>query len=364
MRLAVLSAVLLVPALVAQRPNAILVDTTLDQLFSVDLNTGAATFLVAISNPTVLATAADLAWRPDTQELWTIDLSGGEIGTIDLTTGTFTQVALSGQNGWQGMAWDPTTQKFYLANQNYSTYVFDPVTGVTSLLGPTGQGLGTALTVDSAGTLYGIGFSSGVLHTIDKVTGATVNVSTTTPTNMQGMAFAPDGTLYAVNTTTDALYRIDPASGNTTLIGTHNVGNTFAKGFCILGSAACPDGAGIRRNMQRTGNAALGQTFSLNAEQGPIPLPMFLFLGTSSTMIGTTPLPVNLGPFGAPGCFIYQSSDSSTFTVTGIPIPFAVPNNNAYLGFRLFSQALVLDLNPGANALGMVTTDMLPIVVQ
>ena len=72
-------------ASLATAQAAYLVDASLDQLFSVDTSTGAATFIASTAN-NGLGTPADLSYRSATGELWTIDLSGGELGTIDTTT--------------------------------------------------------------------------------------------------------------------------------------------------------------------------------------------------------------------------------------------------------------------------------------
>jgi hypothetical protein len=81
-------------------------------LFSVDLGTGAATPIASTAN-NGLATPADLVWRSDTQELWTVDVAGGEAGTIDVVTGVFTAIHQTGLSGWQGMAL--TADLYYMA---------------------------------------------------------------------------------------------------------------------------------------------------------------------------------------------------------------------------------------------------------
>src|SRR5690606_40524247 len=101
----------LLPAILVLSPAALpaqayILDSTLDILFTVDLNTGLATQVASTFN-NGLDTPADLAWRTDTREMWTIDLSGGELGTIDIATGTFTPVIQTGLSGWQSLAWDP-----------------------------------------------------------------------------------------------------------------------------------------------------------------------------------------------------------------------------------------------------------------
>jgi len=359
---------LLATGLAAQNPTALVIDTTLDQLWTVDLNTGLATFLVQ----TTAGTAADLAWREDTKELWTVDLGTGAAGVIDIGTGVVTTRFPTGFTGWQGMAWDPYTHKFYMANQDGNNYVLDPATGLTTLMGPAGFTLITALAVDAQGTLLGIQFNgTPSLVRIDKTTGAATAIATTSPANMQGMAHHPDGRLFAVNTTTHSLYQIDPVTGNTTLIGATGMpSSAFTKGFEILdtqalnGGHGCADGTGAMRAMTASGTIAVNNLFSSRIEQGPVVLPAFVLIGLSSTALGATPLPADLTPFGAPGCTLYSSSNVNLFALTGSQITFFVPPSPSYVGFMLFNQGLILDGSPGRNALGIATTNLQRIVVS
>jgi hypothetical protein len=207
-----------------------LVDSTLDMLFTVDLATGAATALASTAN-NGLTTPSGLTWRADTGQLWTIDLSDGEVGTIDTTTGVFTPIHQTGSSGWQGLEWDPATKLFYLTNQSGINYVLDPDTGVTQALGNSGLSLITCLEIDSTGTLYCFDFLTGLWCSVDKSTGAASPIGPSLP-GFQGLSYdGATGKWYASNTHTDALYEIDPANGAATLIGAHGSGVQFAKGL-------------------------------------------------------------------------------------------------------------------------------------
>jgi hypothetical protein len=220
-------------SLAAQATTGYLVDTTIDQLFSVDLATGAATMIASTLN-NGLATAADLSWRAATNELWTVDLGTGALGTIDVATGQFTAVYQTGLSGFQGMAWDETTQLFYLANQSGNNYKLDPATGVTTLLGSAGFSLITSLDTDAAGNLFGTDFTTGALVSINKLTGAGTFLATSV-TNIQGLGIDQvSGVWYGANSVTSSLYSINSATGASTLIGPHGSGITFAKGFDLI----------------------------------------------------------------------------------------------------------------------------------
>ncbi|MBP8298791.1 MAG: hypothetical protein KA020_00390 [Planctomycetes bacterium] len=220
--------------LTAQASTGYLVDSNSDQLFTVDIATGAATFIASTFN-NGLDTPADLSWRSATNELWTIDLAGGEVGTIDVLTGAFTPVYQTNLSGWQGMTWDETTQMFYLANQSGSNYSLDPVSGVTTLLGVAGFSLLTSLDTDAAGNLFGCDFTTGALVSIDKVTGAGTLISTCQTTNIQGLGIdQATGVWYGCSTASSSLFSIDPLTGVSTLVGAHGAGITFAKGFDLI----------------------------------------------------------------------------------------------------------------------------------
>jgi hypothetical protein len=83
--------------------------------------------------------------------------------------------------------------------------------------------------------------------------------------------------------------------------------------------------------------------------------------GFSATQYGPLPLPVDLGPLGAPGCSIGASLDWMQGTVAdgkGIArFPLAYPLDPALRGFVFFTQILILD--PGANSFGMATSPVL-----
>ena len=214
--------------------KALAIDTGLDELYSVDLATGAAVFEASVTG---VSTAADLTYRPDQGTLWAIDLSGGELGPID-TTGQFTPVHLTGMSGWQGNDYDPVSRKWLLANQDDDNYEYDPETGMLTLLANSGFGMIACLdgSPASAGTAMGIDFSTGDLVRVDRATGTTGSFATTIP-GFQGLGISRcDGTWYATNTNDDSLYTIDPSTGTETLVGPHGLTIGFVKGFDLVES--------------------------------------------------------------------------------------------------------------------------------
>ncbi|HEX6811802.1 MAG TPA: hypothetical protein VF384_09295 [Planctomycetota bacterium] len=216
--------------------NAFCVDTNLDILYSLDLTTGAVTQIGSTLNGG-MDTPADLCWRDDTSEIWTIDLAGGEAGTINPTTAAFTSVWNTTVSGWQAMAWDHTSSMFYCHNQNGQLHRLDPATGALTLVGTIPGALITGMDVDATGRLWALNFS-GTLFELDKNTGLQVGPTvTTTVINFQSLSINPAGVWYGISTATDSLYTIDPLTGACTLIGP-NTGTQFVKGMLIAAAPA------------------------------------------------------------------------------------------------------------------------------
>jgi len=318
----------LAPAAAAQVGYA--VDSNLDQLISVDLATANVTLIGSTLN-NGLETPAGLAWRPDTSELWVIDLGGGEVGTLDLNNATFTPVFMTNLSGWQGMAWDAARSLFILANQDDNTYVLDPATGVTTLVGNSTFGLITAMDFDPVGVLWGIDFSGAIVQ-LDPISGVGTNAGTTIPA-IQGLAIDNAGTWYAMSTNTDSLYTIDPTTGVETLIGM-TPGLQFVKGFEIptsggvpsLGSAYCSPAvvntSGASATIIATGSTvAANNNVTLTASS--MPLNQFGFFLTSMTQgnvanpggsNGVLCLGGTIGRYVGPG-FIKNSGATGSFNL-------------------------------------------------
>lgn len=126
--------------------------------------------------------------------------------------------------------------------------------------------------------------------------------------------------------------------------------------------AGCPGPLGVPGN-QVTNGPHLGQTMSANFTNLPTSV-AFHMLGFSRTFSNLGPLPADLTAFGAPGCAARVSADAISLLLgSGNTATFSwtLPNNGAFLGMRLYNQALALA--PGANALGGILSDAAMLVV-
>jgi PKD repeat protein len=124
-------------------------------------------------------------------------------------------------------------------------------------------------------------------------------------------------------------------------------------GFAGLGCA----GTLATSQLTSSGDPVLGSTITLTANNLPLSA-MILVTGLSA------PAPVDLTPFGAPGCLVRAALDATSFRLgagNSASWNITVPANPAFSGLRLWNQVLALD--PTANALGAVTSDAVGMIV-
>ncbi len=144
------------------------------------------------------------------------------------------------------------------------------------------------------------------------------------------VAFVADGSIWELNLGASAQF------------------STFGAG--CLGSRSTPTLAPQQGSLPR-----IGTNFTLQALNLPLAGPVFLAIGASDTLYGPTPLPLNLGPLGAPQCNLLVGIDNlfSTSNVLGAAAwTFPIPN---IPGGIFFSQTIVFD--PPANPFGVTLSN-------
>jgi hypothetical protein len=127
----------------------------------------------------------------------------------------------------------------------------------------------------------------------------------------------------------------------------------------VVYAAGCAGTNGVPRLAAVPGSRPwLGDQFRIEAQDVPSgAIPVALAFGASRTRFGSFALPLDLSPFGMPGCALHASFD---FVATAIArqgsatfsIPLQAP---AMPGTTVFQQALVLD--PDANPAGVTLSD-------
>jgi hypothetical protein len=199
------------------------------------------TVLAAVLAALVLLTSPAYS-APGTGTLFGTDANGGNLLTIDQSTGAGTVVGPMSAGVVPALAVDPTTGVMYAGQGGGSPniYTVDPSTGHATLVGNSGLGFSAISDLDftSDGTLFAAvnivgdgGTGADHLATINKLTGEATVIgpfgkceSGCSIEGMDGIAFDSNGTLWGsvsahtVAGTTPGLYRINPATGAATFV--------------------------------------------------------------------------------------------------------------------------------------------------
>lgn len=126
--------------------------------------------------------------------------------------------------------------------------------------------------------------------------------------------------------------------------------------------AGCAGSAGVPGNRATT-RPQLGQTLAVDFTNLPQNA-TFLMIGFSKTASPFGPLPVDLGAYGAPGCFGRVSPDGVLLLLGsgGTAVwNLAIPNSPGLQCVRFFTQGMSLD--PGLNALGLAASDAAAMII-
>jgi len=201
-------------------------------------------------------TAAPSGGVPDaTSNAFNIDTfyvdANGNFGTLDLPTGTVTQIGAATATGSNGIDLTPGGQVFAYNTSNQLMQI-TPSTGVAAPQGGPGSIPNQATTgALTNGSYYGMDAVTGNLYSIDVNAGTTMLIGpTSAPPVPAGCSFEASLTgsatvlYYTIGSTgvgtgctafTDTLYQIDPTSGATTTIGPVTISNSGVNSF--VGSA-------------------------------------------------------------------------------------------------------------------------------
>ena len=145
--------------------------------------------------------------------IW-IDDANGEIGTVDVATGSVTLVGNAGVV-LTDIAFDHSGNLWGVDFNNL--FSINKATGAATLVGSLGSGSFNALTFGSNGTLYAATNQGGSLYTVNTGTGAATLVGAIGFSSAGDLAFH-GGTLY-MSTTTGHLISVDTSTGSGTDVG-------------------------------------------------------------------------------------------------------------------------------------------------
>jgi subtilisin family serine protease len=202
--------------------STLYVGTRNGELFTVDLSTGAGTFVGFLP-----IAATEIEYDNLTGRAFAQAPDGAFFGMeFDITTGAGIGDAIFNGASFTGLEWVGSTLygTAITGGGGASTLrTLDPFTGVSVVIGDTGFGPISGLAYDeSAGVMYGItgGFGGSQLLTIDLATGVATSIGET-GFQAGSLEFGPDGNLYGSGTgvSSGALFRVDPETGAGTLVG-------------------------------------------------------------------------------------------------------------------------------------------------
>ncbi len=131
-------------------------------------------------------------------------------------------------------------------------------------------------------------------------------------------------------------------------------GGANAGSYTLFGSG-CKGTAGVPY-LVPSGTPRIGRTFRVDLFYFRAKAPAFLLTGVSRSYWGRARLPLDLGPFGAKGCFFLVSPEVVSSRVTGsfggARVLLPIPKLPVLVKARFYQQWLVAD--PKANLLGLV----------
>ena len=101
----------------------------------------------------------------------------GNLRTVDVETGDFTQIGNVGSpgSGWTGMATSPNSGQIYV-HTGTTLYTLNPDAPSVEEVGSFGVSLMIGLAIDGEGTMYGYSVSTDMLYEIDKATGEATEI--------------------------------------------------------------------------------------------------------------------------------------------------------------------------------------------
>lgn len=188
-----------------------------------------------------------LTERPSNGTVYAIDPLSSQIYTMDIDTGATSFLSTTMNDTIADIAFDPISDTLYGLGRNSSQlWEINPDTGSASLIGNTGP-VRAGIAFSDSGTMYGLGVNTGDLYSIDPSTAQSTLIGGSGP--QPGTLEDADmtrGNLYFTDFDGD-IFHSDPATGDRTLLGNSGMGNglvgmiaipTPGTGLLLIGAAA------------------------------------------------------------------------------------------------------------------------------
>ena len=207
-------------------------------VYEIDRTTGAKT---QIGTASAGATTGGLAYDAASQTLYLSSTSLDSLFTLNLDTFEATLVGAYGDTSvvMHGLEWNSGNNTLYGGSAG-SIYTISTTDGTATLLNNTAIPSFSNLVYDSTNNaMYMTSSSTDAFYSLDADLGTTNFIGFLAgPTNPNGLAYVPeDDAIYLVCNNTDTLYTIDRTTGVATAVGSTGSGN-------LLGLVWIPDGNG------------------------------------------------------------------------------------------------------------------------
>lgn len=188
-----------------------------------------------------------LTQRPSTGTVYAIDPLSSQIYTMDIDTGATSFLSTTVSDTIADIAFDPISDTLYGLGRNSSQlWEINPDTGNATLIGNAGP-VRAGITFSASGIMYGLGVFNGDLYTIDPATAGVTFIggSGPEPGTLEDADMTP-GNIYFTDFSGN-IFRSDPATGARTLLGNSGMGNGLvgmiaipapATGLFFIGAAA------------------------------------------------------------------------------------------------------------------------------
>jgi hypothetical protein len=176
-----------------------------------------------------------LATRPSTGVVYATDPQNtSTLWTLDIDTGAATFIGNINGDTIADISFDPLTGTLYGMGRNSERlYTIDPATGAPTLVGTSDPQVRCGMCLSPTGQMYAFS-TSGVLYSVDKTTAAATLIGGGVPgVLVEDAEFTPVGNLYFTSFFGD-VYRVETATGADTLVGSSGSGSG------LLGIIAAP----------------------------------------------------------------------------------------------------------------------------
>ena len=204
-------------------------------LYNFDSATGISTLRIAVGGSQRFF---GLEAHPGTGTVYGTDpLGTSTLWTLDINSGAATLIGNINGDTIADIAFDPTTGVLYGMGRNSSVlYTINPATGAPTVVGTSDPNARCGLVFSPTGQLYAFSVN-GALYSINKATAAATLIGGGVgPSPVEDAVFTPSGNLF-FTVFFGQIYQVDLATGADTQVGSSNAGSG------LLGIIAAPGSA-------------------------------------------------------------------------------------------------------------------------